>query len=171
MILLVLTVLAWTQPIPQAVSSSDARRDIEFALEEIEKRCRELLRVKDIDWKRVAKELRSDAKKVKSDADYIRCLQRLIARLRDGHAQVNLTESGEALQWPEEYQVETFGPGMFWTRIGDQLYVKNSFSTGAAAGVQPGSRILKIDDVPAERWARRSSGRIERPLELFNRAA
>ena len=61
-------------------------KDLEFLLDELPKKARTLLAAKGVDWAKATKELRAAAKKVKDDVEYVRLVNRIVARLRDGHA-------------------------------------------------------------------------------------
>ncbi len=129
---------------------TDYVADMEFALEEIESRAGHFFKLKEIDWKKVSKEFKKKAKGVKTDQDHLVLLWELMARLKDGHAQVRPLPAGEGVEWPE--QPERTGPGMFWCRIGKKLYVKNAWNSAKDAGVKPGMEILKVDGVKAQQW-------------------
>ena len=83
----------------------------------------------------------AEDKKVKNDSEYLWLLWRLLARLEDGHAEVRPLEAGKDVKVPEEYQKDRTGPGMFWCRIGDKLYVKSSYAGAESSGVA-GSPLL-----------------------------
>ncbi len=128
----------------------DYAADVEYALEAIEERCGHFFKLKDIDWKKVSRSFKKDAKKVKTDEEHLVLLVRLLARLEDGHAAVRPTEAGKGIKWPE--QPKKVGPGMFWCRIGKRIYVKNTWSSAKAVGIEPGMEVLKVDGVATRKW-------------------
>ena len=119
----------------------DYAADFEYALEAIEERCGHFFKLKGIDWKKVSRSFKKDAKKVKTDEEHLVLLVRLLARLEDGHAQVQPMEAGKGVQWPE--QPEKTGPGMFWCRIGKQIYIKNTWNAAKDVGIEPGMKVLE----------------------------
>lgn len=129
---------------------TDYVQDIEFALEELEDRAGHFFKNKNIDWKKVAKQFKKEAKAVETDQEHLVLLVRLMARLKDGHARVNALPAGEDVKWPEE--PKRTGPGMFWVHIGKKIYVKNTWNAAKDAGVKPGMEIVKVDGVKAADW-------------------
>lgn len=137
--------------------------DMEFALDELEARCGHFFEQKDIDWKKVRKEMLKAVKDVEDDNAMWFELQRLIARLEDGHARV--TPLVEGLEWPDDTRREYTGPGLFLCQVGKKIYVKNSFGTGASARIEPGSEIIKINGKKPGKWLEE---RVARERELFS---
>ena len=135
---------------PAASEDVDYRADMQFALEEIKNRCGHFFQQKGIDWKAVSKEMNKRAKAVSNDQEHLVLLWELMARLRDGHAQVRPLEKGKDVQWPEE--PERVGPGFFLCRVGKKIYLKNAWGDGAAAGLKPGMELLKVDGTGAAKW-------------------
>ncbi len=131
------------------VAQKECQKDLTFALRELEKKCGHFFKLKGIQWKKVGKELKKDAKKAKTDQQHYEVLQRLVAHLRDGHARVTPLE-GTKVEWPEPKDMT--GPGMFWCRVGKKIYVKNSWSTAKGAGIEPGMEVVKVDKQPASKW-------------------
>jgi len=131
-------------------------KDVAFALVEIDKQCRSLLVTKEIDWKKVEKEFAGLARKVKTDQDHLVLLTRLLARLEDGHAEVQPGPKARDVKWPEEgpfgVKGEPVGCGMFWCRVGKKLYVKNVWNAAQQVGLEVGSEILTVDGQPAAKW-------------------
>ena len=71
------------------VEDVDYKKDVDFALDELEKRCGHFFKLKEIEWKKVRKEFsKRGQKRWKTDADHLMLLIRLLARLEDGHARV-----------------------------------------------------------------------------------
>jgi hypothetical protein len=131
-------------------SKADCREDVDFALDAVARECRELLRVKDIDWKKVGRRFRKEAKKVRSEEDEYLLLCRLVAALHDGHATVKAPdEIRKAVRFPFDLEA---GPGVFLCRVKDDVYVKNAWSGAAASGVEPGMRVREIEGEPALDW-------------------
>ncbi|MCA9321760.1 MAG: hypothetical protein KDB53_13545, partial [Planctomycetes bacterium] len=135
---------------PSVCAQKDCEKDIRHATKEIEKQCRDFLKLKDIDWKKISREFLREAKKVESDSDHLVLLVRLLARLEDGHAAVMPVEGARQVRWPEEPTRR--GPGFFLCRIGDDLVVKNAWGPAAAAGIEPGMTLERVDKEPAEKW-------------------
>ncbi|MCZ6794266.1 MAG: S41 family peptidase [Planctomycetota bacterium] len=129
-------------------------KDVEFALEEIEKHCGHFFPIKKIDWKKVSKEFRRAARSVKNPREHLILLVRLLARVEDGHAAVTPLEKGKNVSYPAEWRNRS-GPGMFWCRSGGKVLVKNSWSSARSAGVRPGMEILQVNGVPVDRWLER----------------
>lgn len=153
---IVLGVLAvtfgWTYAESSAPAETDYRKDMDFALDEIEKRCGHFFSVKDIDWKKVRKEFGKAAKKVRSDEEHYQLLVRLIARVEDGHAYVKPGPNNGDFRPPEGMYPELFGPGMTWTRIGKQYFIRTAGGEAAELGLQPGMQIVKVDGTKVQRW-------------------
>jgi carboxyl-terminal processing protease len=137
---------------PARTADAACEKDVAFALPELEKRCRDLLNEKGIDWKRVSKEITAAAKRAKDGSEHLRVLMQLVARLRDGHAEVRPTEQGKAIPPPADLSEERGGLGIFLCTIDGKLYVKNAFGEAKQAGVEPGSRLVAVDGRPAEKW-------------------
>ncbi len=92
-LLLCLPLLA--SPAPRFVPQSDYAADLEFALDALEETCGALLESKGIDWKKVRSEFRPAVKDVSSDEEHHLLLQRLLARLEDGHCAVRPGPKGQ----------------------------------------------------------------------------
>ncbi len=135
---------------PSFADESVYQKDVEYALEQIEEKAGRFFDLKDIDWKKVTKEFRKLAKDVKSDAEHLELLVRLLARVRDGHAEVRRLDKGKDVALPE--RPEETGPGLFLCRIGTKIHVKNAWSGAAELGIEAGMRVEKIDDEKAAKW-------------------
>ncbi len=134
-------------------------RDVAFALDELEKRCGHFFELKSIDWRRVRAEFTKEAREVRDDSEHLWLLIRLTARLRDGHARVVPLERGKSVGLPESVDsAERVGPGMAWCEIGKRVYVKHAWSSAQRAGVEVGSQVVAVDDVPVDKWL---DGRVE----------
>ncbi len=128
------------------------RRDVEYALAQIEEKCGHFFKEKKIDWKKVSRQFRKEVQSVKSDQDHLVLLVRLLARLEDGHAAVRPLERGKRVRWPNDGSANRTGPGMFWCRSGKKILVKNSWSAAEKAGIRPGMEILAVNRIPAAKW-------------------
>ncbi len=69
-----------------ASKSAAFEDDVKFLLKEFEGKAGHFFKLKAIDWKAVETEFTAASKKVKNDVDHVKLCQRLVARLRDGHA-------------------------------------------------------------------------------------
>ncbi len=135
---------------PWAPAQGDYAKDAAFALEALERECGALIVAKGIDWKAVAKEIGAAAKDVKTDQEHLVLLTRLLARLQDGHCEVRPTEKTKDVRWPDA--PELAGPGMFWCRSGKKILIKTAFGDAAAAGIEPGTEVVKVDGKPVAAW-------------------
>ena len=135
-----------------AVGDTPCEKDVAFALDQLGTKCASLLEQKEIDWKKVRTEMTAAAAAAKDDSDHLFVLAQLLARLRDGHAEVRPLEKGKGIEWPERFRGETSGPGLFLCRIADKLFIKNAFAGAAAAGIRPGMELLTVDGKPARDW-------------------
>ncbi len=133
-------------------TETDYRKDIEFALDELEKRCGHFFKVKDIDWKKVRKEFRKAAKKVRSDEEHFALLVRLIARLEDGHAYVKPGAQNAGFEPPEGMYPQLFGPGFTLTRQGKDYFIRTAKGDAVELGILPGMQVVKIDGTKALKW-------------------
>lgn len=133
-----------------AAQTTDYEADVRFAVQAIEKECGELLASKAIDWKKATAPLLADAKKVASDAEHLKLLWRLLARLHDGHAEVRPLAKGEGMEveWPDR----SGGPGLFLCRARKKIWIKNAWRTASEVGLEPGMEVVTLDGVPAETW-------------------
>jgi len=130
--------------------ATDCEKDVKFALDELPKACGHFFKHKGIDWKKVTKPFRAEAKKVETDQEHWALLARLVARLEDGHAYVKVVEGASQITWPERKTQK--GPGLFFCVDGKKVYVKNSFRDAAKAGVKPGMQVIKVDGRPVLDW-------------------
>lgn len=130
--------------------------DVAFALDAIGKQCKTLLDSKKIDWDKVEKEFKALAKKVKTDQDQLVLLTRLLARLEDGHAELQPGPKAKDVKWPEDgpfgVKGEPVGCGMFWCRVGKKIYVKNVWNAAEQVGLEVGSEVVTVDGQPAAKW-------------------
>jgi len=126
--------------------------DVRFATEAIEKNCGELIASKAIEWRAVSAEIESEAKGVESPEQHLVLLTKLLARLRDGHAEVRPLDKGKDIRWPDDGKGERTGPGMFLCRSGNKILVKNAWSAAAQVGIEPGTELVSVDGAPAAEW-------------------
>jgi C-terminal processing protease CtpA/Prc len=147
-----LSVLVLAAPSAVAQDEIDYVADVEFALDEIEADCRELLRIKEVDWEDVRKEFGKAVKKVDSDEEFLELLVRLIARVRDGHAEVRPQGRAKEIPWPTFGKKELTGCGLFLFENGKKVYVRNAWGAAAGVGLAPGMEILKVDKQPITKW-------------------
>ena len=122
------------------------RKDVETALKELEKECGHFFKTKGIEWGKVRREMLKAVRKIRNDQEQFMLLNRLLARLRDGHAYVKT----EAAKWPD--RGEWRGPGMFLCTDGKRVLVKECWGGAAKAGIKPGMEVLSIDRQPALKW-------------------
>ncbi len=128
----------------------EIKKDVDAALEGIEKAARDLIRKKGIDWRAVRKEMRKAAGDAETVQDEFVVLLRTLARLNDGHARVTPAD-GVEVSWPE--QGKRKGPGLFWCRDADgNVLIKNAWGDAAKSGVRPGMRVVEVDGEKVEDW-------------------
>ena len=137
--------------------ADDLRADVQFLLEELPKKARGLLRDKGIDWKKATKSLKGEAKKLKDPVEYVRLVERILARLQDGHAGiVKLAPDVEAaLKAANEDEAKGrrwTGPRVHLLLAGDEVLVGEAFGGAAEQGVKVGMQVIEIDDLPARTW-------------------
>ena len=126
---------------------SDARKDLNVALDRIEEQCKPLLKVKKIKWGPVRAQFKKEVRKVRTLQDHYALLCRLIARLRDGHAYV---QTKQRVQWPGPDLRS--GPGLFLCRNSKKIHVRTAWDPAAGRGIKPGQEVVKIDGVAAAEW-------------------
>jgi len=132
----------------------NCQSDVAFALDALEQKCGHFFELKGIDWKAVRKEMSAAAKEVRTEQDEYVLLTRLLARLRDGHAEVQKGPQGTEQTWPAD---APFGgrrgdAGMGWCRAGGKIYVKQALGPAADASILPGSEVLKVEGMPVAKW-------------------
>lgn len=128
------------------------QKDVEFLLKELENTSGQFFKRKKIDWKKVEKRFRKEVKKVQDDVEHFELVSRLVASVKDGHAGV----VGVHFDWPEDRkQPQQKGIGMSLCIDGKKVYVKDCYGPAAAAGIQSGWEVKKIDKLPATEWLER----------------
>lgn len=137
----------------RAADSAVYQEDVRFALDAIEKECGHFFELKRIDWRQVRKEFLDEAKEVESDQDHLVLLVRLLARLKDGHAAVYPTDKTRGVKLPD--QKEKTGPGMFWCRLANRIYVKNSWGAAKDERIEPGMEVVEVNGEPVIDWLKK----------------
>ncbi len=136
---------------PAAPTNATERRraQLDFLLKEIPAQAGALLAAKGIDWNAVTDWARREMENVTTDAEFARLCQRLIARLRDGHARLE----GLRAEFPDETAAGPAVAAPVQLVLGaDSVLVLQSSPAAAAAGVKPGAVVSRIDDQPARDW-------------------
>ena len=103
----------------------------------------------------------------KDAGDHWLLLARLLARLRDGHARVELLPAAGELAWKGPTSADHVGPAMFWCKSGKKIVVKSSWSGASGSGIEPGMQVVKVDDLPVQKWLDARSEEI-RDLHSFS---
>ena len=110
---------------PGLAAPNDAsvyRKDMKFALDELDDKCGHFFGTKGIRWKKVRTEFTKAAKEVQTDQEQFMLLNRLIARIRDGHARVVVPDTTTGVAWPDRGPFR--GPSMFWCVADGKVLVK-----------------------------------------------
>jgi C-terminal processing protease CtpA/Prc len=128
------------------VAETKYEKDVAYLLDQFETEARDLLAAKKIDWKSVRKEFTAAASEVQDDVAHVKLCSRLLARLKDGHA--DFTKVGVEL--PEE--PPQFGVGLSFAEQGTTVLVKNAFGPARASGIESGFAVVSIDGVKAHEW-------------------
>ena len=138
-----------------AQTDHDYVADVRFAIDEIEKQCGELLRSKGIEWRKVTAPFLEEARAVRDDGEHWVLLTRLLARLQDGHCEVQKLPGAGDLEWPADPKGEKTGPGMFWCKIDGKIFVKTVWNEAERVGLAPGMEVLEVNGQPAAKWLER----------------
>jgi len=122
---------------------------VEFLLTELPKQAGRFFQVKGIEWQTVSNQFRVEAQAVSNDVQHPRLCQRLLARLRDGHAhltdlKVPLPDESRGRRWT--------GPRVHLVVIGERVYVRQAFGSAADRGITIGSEVTRVDGLPARAW-------------------
>jgi hypothetical protein len=132
-------------------------KDVDFLLDAFEKKAGHFFKQKGIDWAAVARQFRAEVKSVGDDGEHLKLCQRLVARLRDGHAALVDVKA----KWPDVSQGRKFtGPRVHLLTVGDKVYVRAAFGEAADAGVKTGQEVAAIDGVPARKWLDRKAAEL-----------
>lgn len=121
-------------------------KDVAYLLDEFEDEARDLLAAKRVDWKAVRKEFDAAARNVKDDVEHVKLCGRLLARLKDGHADFTKV----MVSMPDE--LPQYGVGLCFAEAGNALLVKKSFGPAAASGVEAGFAVVSIDGAKPLDW-------------------
>lgn len=125
-------------------------KDLEFLLRELPQRAAPLLAVKGIDWRTVSNEFRASATTITNDVQHLRLCQRVLAKLRDGHAR--LTDLKVPMMPDESRGRRWTGPRVHLMVVGESVFIRQAFGTAAERGLKAGQEVLRIDDQPARQW-------------------
>jgi C-terminal processing protease CtpA/Prc len=126
--------------------ASACQRDVAFLLDELEKQAGSFFGAKGVDWKAVRAEFTAAAKNVKSEPDHVKLCARLVARLKDGHAQL----LDVRVKMPEESRQH--GVGLALCEQDKKVLVKIAFGPAAASGIESGAEVISIDGKKALEW-------------------
>ena len=156
-IMAAVTWLSCLVPLAAENKSDVYAKDVDFMLAELPKKAGHFFQTKHIDWKKVSTEFKAAVKKVKSDEDHLKLCNRLVARLKDGHA--GLVDP--TVKYPDESKGRRFtGPRVHLVIIGEKVYVRTAFGDAEAAGVKAGMEVVKIDGEPAMEYVKAASDRL-----------
>ncbi len=148
-VLLLIVLHCGATVVARASDASAYRSDVEFLLDELEKKCRHLFDRKGVKWDAVEKRFRKEVKKVKSDVEHFQLVQRILASLRDGHAGIVEIH----FEWPDDQTpAERKGVGMSLCLEGKTVLIKDCHGPAAAAGFKSGWELKSIDGVAALKW-------------------
>jgi hypothetical protein len=159
--LLALAALLLLSPSASARDEADPwKADVAFLLDELPEKARDLLRLKGIDWAKATRDLGREARKIREAGDYVRLVNRILARLEDGHAGIVRMAPELEAAWKQAMEDEAkgrrwTGPRVHLLFVGDDLYVGEAFGEAAQSGVKVGMSVLEIDGDPAAEWVAR----------------
>ena len=127
-------------------------RDVEFLLSELPQRAGHFFPSKGIDWRAVSHQFRAEVAGVSNDVQHVKLCQRLLARLKDGHARLTDLK----VQLPDESRNRRWaGPCVHLLVCGERVYVRQAFGPAAERGVKIGQEVVCIDGSPAREWLAR----------------
>lgn len=141
-------------------SQTAYEKDMAFAVDAIAKEAAALIEFKKLPWPAVAKEFLARSKKVQTNEDHFALLVRLLARLRDGHARVELRDKTKGLKPPEDLGFDVMGSGISFCQVGNRIYLKSTWSAAASAGFEPGQEVVKVSDLPPLAFLEKSRARL-----------
>jgi C-terminal processing protease CtpA/Prc len=124
-------------------------KDVDFLLENLEKKAGHFFKLKGVDWAAVSKQFKAEVKSVKTDLDHVNLCQRLVARLRDGHAGL----VGVKVDFGDQMKGKAMGgPRVHLLLVDDKAYVAESSGRAADQGVTVGAEVVAIDGKPIKKW-------------------
>ena len=131
------------------ISPLVASNDVAFLLRELPTRAGHFFAAKGINWAAVSNQFQVEAQAITNEAEHVKLCQRLLARLKDGHARltdlkVKLPDESQGRRWT--------GPRVHLLVIGNRVYVRQAFGAASARGIAIGQEVLSIDDLPARQW-------------------
>lgn len=132
-------------------------KDLDYLLDELPKRAKALLADKGIDWAKATKDVRAAAKKVKDDVEFVKTVNRIVARLKDGHAGITRLAPDLEAKWKAHSDDEAkgrrwTGPRVHLAVAGKKVVVVQAFGESAEVGIKVGMECTFVDDVPARQW-------------------
>ena len=153
---MLVTVLGASSLLPGLAAAEPASdvyaKDVEFLLVELEKKAGHFFKLKGVDWTVVSKQFREEVGSVTNDAGHIRLCQRLVARVRDGHAGLLDVKTPP----PDEGQGRRrTGPRVHLVVIKDKVHVRQAFGPAARQGVEIGMEVVRMEGLPARDWLTR----------------
>jgi carboxyl-terminal processing protease len=149
--------IAFSHCVSAAETPAIARaKDVPFLLDELEKRAGHFFKVKGIDWAAVRKEFTASAANVKDDVEHLTLCNRLVARLRDGHAglrdtKVKFPDLSAGRRWS--------GSGLQLLSAGDTIFASVAVGSAQKSGIVPGTIVTSIGGKPATDWLRAAAGK------------
>lgn len=121
---------------------------------------------------KATKDLRAAAKKVKDDIEYVKLVQRVLARLHDGHAEITRLSPDVEARWKAAQADESkgrrwTGPRVHLATAGKKVLVVEAFGEAADLGVRVGMEAVTVDDVPARQWLEKRAAQM-RDTETYS---
>lgn len=152
-----MSVVACLSPLSAKDKGDIYERDVDFMLAELPKKAGHFFEAKHIDWKKVSVEFKAAVKKVESDEEHLKLCNRLVARLKDGHASL----IDPTVKYPDESKGRRFtGPRVHLVTVGGKAYVRTAFGDAQTAGVKAGMEVMKIDGKSAIEYLKAARDRL-----------
>jgi len=141
----------------EAEPAEGYRKDVEFLLTELPVRAGHFFATKQIDWQAVSNEFTLQAQGVTNDAQHYKLCQRLLARLKDGHARltdvkITLPDEARGRRWT--------GPRVHLMIVGERVFVSQAFGAAVRQGIRTGMEVVRVDGTPARLWVDRRAGQL-----------
>ncbi len=136
---------------PLLAQSETYVEDVRFAVEKIGEAAAPLIELKQIDWKKIGAEFEAEAATIETDAEHLRLLVRLLARLNDGHARVKPLDRGRRVEWPDDGPPHT-GSGLVLGRTKKGIHVRGAFGPAAGLGIETGWELETVAGEEVEDW-------------------